>query len=40
MTRAFLRLAPATTIAAFLASPAFGQDAKIEGAAPAWMIGA
>jgi Amt family ammonium transporter len=40
MTRAFLRLAPATTIAAFLASPAFAQDAKIDGADTAWMIGA
>jgi Amt family ammonium transporter len=40
MTRAFLRLAPATAIAAFLASPAFAQDAKIEGADTAWMIGA
>jgi Amt family ammonium transporter len=39
MTRAFLRLALATTTA-LAASPAFAQDSKIDGADTAWMIGA
>ena len=40
MTRAFLRLAPTTAAAALLASPAFAQGAKIDGADTAWMISA
>ena len=40
MTRAFLRLAPTTTAAVLLASPAFAQGAKIDGADTAWMISA
>jgi len=40
MTRAFVRLAPITIAAALLASPAFAQGAKIDGADTAWMISA
>src|SRR5262252_11044718 len=40
MTRAFVRLAPTTIAAAFFASPAFAQGAKIDGADTAWMISA
>jgi ammonium transporter, Amt family len=40
MTRAFVRLAPTTIAAALLASPAFAQGAKIDGADTAWMISA
>jgi ammonium transporter, Amt family len=40
MTRAFVRLAPTTFALALLASPAFAQGAKIDGADTAWMISA
>src|SRR5262249_17874034 len=39
MTRAFVRLAP-IAIATLLASPAFAQGGKIDGADTAWMISA
>src|SRR6476620_2065871 len=40
MTRAFARLAPTTIAAALIASPAFAQGGKIDGADTAWMISA
>ena len=40
MTRAFARLAPTTITAALIASPAFAQGGKIDGADTAWMISA
>src|SRR6476660_9131388 len=40
MTRAFARLAPTTIAAALIASPAFAQGGKIDGADTAWMIAA
>ena len=39
MKQAFLRLAPAVIIIA-ATSPAFAEDAKIDAADTAWMIGA